>query len=178
MLTKTDRTNGAGPKARRREVSISRGQRLAAASRQGAVKTREHQHAEFGSAVTGREHLRSVDANRAKRQARVAKAARDAAREAHERAIEKALADYFEARARAERIRATARARADAALADGERAAGESMTAVCMAIRTLRDLCGSNAEVAELCRVPVADVRELLGVAARAGRDGQRDGSA
>jgi hypothetical protein len=98
----------------------------------------------------------------AERQARLAKAARDAARNARERAIEKALADYFEARAQAEAIRAAARERANAALADGERAAAESMTAVCMAIRTLRDLCDSNAEVAELCGITVADIREFL----------------
>jgi hypothetical protein len=103
----------------------------------------------------------------AERQARLAKAARDAAREARERAIEKALADYFEAQAQAqaEAIRTSAREKADAALADGERAAAESMTAVCMAIRTLRDLCASNAEVAELCGIPVADIREFLAAA-------------
>lgn len=110
----------------------------------------------------------------AERQARLAKAARDAAREARERAIEKALADYFEARSQAESVRAAARAKADAALADGEDAAAESMTAVCTAIRTLRDLCDSNAEVAELCGVPVADIRESL-AAARGASGGQGD---
>jgi hypothetical protein len=113
----------------------------------------------------------------AERQARLAKAARDAAREARERAIEKALADYFEAWAQAEAVRAAARERADAALADGERAAAESMTAICTAIRTLRDLCGSNAEVAELCGIPVADIREFL-VAARGTSGGQGDETA
>jgi hypothetical protein len=111
----------------------------------------------------------------AERQARLATAARDAARKARERAIEKALADYFEARAQAEAIRTAARERADAALADGERAAAESMTAICAAIKTLRDLCDSNAEVAELCGIPVVDIREFL-MAARAGSGGQGDG--
>jgi hypothetical protein len=129
---------------------------------------------EGAALMTRRARARRADAER---QARNAKAARDAAREAHERAIEKALADYFEARARAEAIRTAARARADAALADGERAAAESMTAVCAAIRTLRDLCASNAEVAELCGVPVADVRELLAAVARAGSGDQGDNS-
>jgi hypothetical protein len=118
--------------------------------------------------MTRRSRGRRADAER---QARAAKALRDAAREAHERAIEKALADYFEAQARAEAIRTAARARADAALADGERTAAESMTAVCTAIRTLRDLCASNAEVAELCGVPVADIRELLAAARADGGD-------
>jgi hypothetical protein len=113
----------------------------------------------------------------AERQARLAKATRDAAQKVRERAIEKALADYFEAQAQAEAIRAAARAKADAALADGERAAAESMTAICTAIRTLRDLCASNAEVAELCGIPVADIRELL-VSARGASDGQGDGFA
>jgi hypothetical protein len=124
--------------------------------------------------MTRRSRSRRADAER---QARIAKAARDAAREAHERAIEKALADYFEAQARAEAIRTGARARADAALADGERAAAQSMTAICTAIRTLRDLCGSNAEVAELCGVPVADVRELLAATARSGGGDRGDSS-
>lgn len=124
--------------------------------------------------MTRRSRGRRADAER---QARIAKAARDATRATHERAIEKALADYFEARARAEAIKTAARARAEAALADGERTAAESMTAICAAIRTLRELCSSNAEVAQLCGVPVADVRELL-TAARAGDSGQGDGSA
>jgi len=118
--------------------------------------------------MTRRSRSRRADAER---QARIAKAARDAARKEHEHAIEKALADYFEAQARAESIRAAARARADAALSDGERAATESIAAVRTAIRTLRDLCASNAEVAELCGVPVADVRELL-LEARSGAGG------
>lgn len=125
--------------------------------------------------MTRRSSGRRADAER---QARIAKAARDATREANERAIEKALADYFEAQARAEAIRTAARARADAALADGERAAAESMTAVRTAIRTLRDLCSSNAEVAELCGVPVADVRELLAAVARSGGGDKGDSSA
>jgi hypothetical protein len=108
----------------------------------------------------------------AERQARLAKASRDAVREARERAIEKALADYFEAQAQTEAIRAAAREKADALLADGERVAAESMTAVATAIRTLRDLCDSNAEVAELCGIPVADIREFL-AATRGASGGQ-----
>jgi hypothetical protein len=88
-----------------------------------------------GAVMTRRGRGRRADAER---QARLAKAARDATREARERAIEKALADYFEARAQAQAIKAAAREKADAALADGERAAAEPMTAVATAIRTLR----------------------------------------
>jgi len=122
--------------------------------------------------MTRRSRSRRADAER---QARLAKAARDAARKEHEQAIEKALADYFEARVRAETIRTAARTKADAALADGERAAAESMTAVRLAIRTLRDLCGSNAEVAELCGVSAGDIRELL-LEARADVNGSSQG--
>jgi hypothetical protein len=108
----------------------------------------------------------------AERQARTAKAARDAERHQRERQIEAALADYYEARARVEGIREAARAKADAALADGERAATEPTAAMHAAIRTLRDLCDTNAEVAELCGLTVAQVRELLAAARAASHDG------
>jgi hypothetical protein len=110
----------------------------------------------------------------AERQARAAKAARDAERQQRERQIEAALADYYEARARVEGIREAARARADAALADGKRAAAEPAAAVNAAIRTLRDLCDTNAEVAELCGLTLAEVRERL-AAARAAGHGEED---
>src|SRR5271168_5273378 len=101
----------------------------------------------------------------AERQARAAKAARDAERQQRERQIEAALADYYEARARLEGIRTAARAKADAALADGERAAAGSTAALRAAIRALRDLCDTNNEVAELCGLTTAEVRELLAAA-------------
>ncbi len=110
----------------------------------------------------------------AERQARAAKAARDAERQQRERRIEAALADYYEARARLEGIRDAAQARADAVLADGERAAAGPAAAVHAAIRVLRDLCDTNAEVAELCGLTAAEVRELL-AAARAARHDEED---
>jgi hypothetical protein len=119
--------------------------------------------------MTRRNRVRRAEAER---QARVAKAARDTERQQRERQIEAALADYYEARARLEGIREAARARADAALADGERTAAEPTAAMHAAIRALRDLCATNAEVAGLCGLTVVQVRELL-AAARAIRNGE-----
>jgi len=107
----------------------------------------------------------------AERQAHAAKAARDEERQEREARIEVALADYYEARARVDGVREAARAKADAALADGERAATEPAAAMHAAIRTLRGLCDTNAEVADLCGLTVAQVRELL-AATRTDRNG------
>jgi hypothetical protein len=108
----------------------------------------------------------------AERQAQAAKAARDAELKQREREIESALADYYEARAQLDGIREAARVRADAVLADGERAATEPAAAVNAAIRALRGLCGTNAAVAELCGLTLAEVRERLAAARAAGGSG------
>lgn len=103
------------------------------------------------------------------RRAREARAKRDQARQVREDQIEAALATLFAALAEVERRRTTARRKADAALADGERAIAEPYTAACTAVRTLHDLLGSNTAVAELCELRAEDVRDML-AAARAQR--------
>jgi predicted phage gp36 major capsid-like protein len=96
------------------------------------------------------------------RRAHEAKAQRDAARKQHEADIEAALADYYQAAEEANRIRSAARRRADATLADAERAATAPDRATRDAVRRLRNLLGGAAEVAELCGIGAAAVRELL----------------
>jgi hypothetical protein len=96
------------------------------------------------------------------RRAQQAKAARDAGRLRHEQDIEAALADYFEAIEQAGRIRAEAGRKADHLLADGEQAAEPREQAARSAVRRLRDLTGSAAEVAALCGITASEVRAML----------------
>ena len=96
------------------------------------------------------------------RRAQQAKAGRDAERVLRERQIEIALADWFEATARAERIVDEARRKAAAVIEAGEHAAAEPAGEAREAVRRLRELTGSNGEVAVLCGISVAAVRELL----------------
>jgi hypothetical protein len=102
------------------------------------------------------------------RRAQEAKAERDAARIQREAAIEAALADYYQATAAAEQMWSAARNKADATLAEAERATAVPIAAAHDAVRRLRDLLGGNAEVAELCGISTAAVREILS-------EGQRD---
>jgi hypothetical protein len=83
-------------------------------------------------------------------------------------AIEAALADYYQATAATEQIWSTARNKAETTLAEAERAAAAPIAAAHDAVRRLRDLLGGNAEVAELCGISTAAVREILS-------EGQRD---
>jgi hypothetical protein len=96
------------------------------------------------------------------RRARLARAERDQARKAREDQIEAALANLFTSLAEVERLRAAARQKADVILADGERAAARHYAAACEAVRTLRDLLGSNTAVAELCDLRAEDVKDML----------------
>ena len=96
------------------------------------------------------------------RRAREARAKRDQARKVREDQVEAALASLFAALAEVERLRAAARRKADAALADGERAIAEPYAVACTAVRTLHELLGSNTAVAELCELRVEDVRDML----------------
>jgi hypothetical protein len=96
------------------------------------------------------------------RRAREARAKRDQARKVREDQVEAALASLFAALAEVERLRALARRKADAALADGERAIAGPYAAACTAVRTLHELLGSNTAVAELCELRVEDVRDML----------------
>lgn len=107
------------------------------------------------------------------RRAHEAKAARDAARQHREAQIESALTDYYQAAALAERIRDTARCRADELLAEAERSVGPQDTAAAGAVRRLRELLGGITETAQLCGLTTAAVRDLLaGDSARTGETG------
>jgi hypothetical protein len=104
---------------------------------------------------------------------------RTCGRQRHEQQIEAALADYYQATAAAERIRAAARRKADSITAATEQSAAQPVAAACDAVCRLRDLLGGNAEVAELCDITAAKVRELVAAAARYGPDdGGGDGDA
>lgn len=96
------------------------------------------------------------------RQAQQAKAERDAERALRERQIEIALADYFEAVAAAEQIRSDARRKADGLIEAAGQAAAAPQAAASKAVRRLRELTGTNGEVAVLCGMTVAAVREML----------------
>jgi hypothetical protein len=98
----------------------------------------------------------------ARRRAMQAKAARDQARKLREDQIAAVLSDYYLAAAQAQRLREQARHKADAILADGEKAARVPDASAAQAVRTLRDLLGGTAEVAGLCDLPRAAVRDLL----------------
>jgi hypothetical protein len=105
----------------------------------------------------------------ARRRAMQAKAARDQARKLREARIATVLADYYLAAAQAQRLRDQARHKADAALAAGEKAARAPATAAARAVRTLRQLLGGVTEVAELCDLTPAAVRDLLATPEPAG---------
>jgi hypothetical protein len=96
------------------------------------------------------------------RRAHAAKADRDAARQQREAQIESALADYYLAASLAERIRAAARRKAGELLGEAERTADPQDTAAREAVRRLRELLGGVSEIAELCDLPAARVRDIL----------------
>jgi hypothetical protein len=105
---------------------------------------------------------RSSERAAALRQAQEAKAERDAQRMLRETQIEAALADYYQATAEAGRIRSAARRKADAVVAEAERAVAAPAETAREAVRKLRDLLGGNAEVAGLCGITVGAVRDML----------------
>jgi len=96
------------------------------------------------------------------RAAQQAKAERDAERAQRERQIEAALTDFYEATARVVRIRDEARRKADGLVAAAEQACGDPATQARAAVRRLRKLTGGTTEVARLCGLNVAAVREML----------------
>jgi molecular chaperone GrpE (heat shock protein) len=96
------------------------------------------------------------------RRAQGAKAERDAERMCREAQIEATLADYYQATAEAERIRSNAQHKAEATLAEAEQAAAKPVAAARDAVQRLRNLVGGNAEVAALCGISTATVREML----------------
>jgi hypothetical protein len=105
------------------------------------------------------------------RRAHEAKSQRDLERRLLEQRIEAALADYYQATGEAGRIRAAAQRKADGITAAAEQSAAGSVTAARDAVRRLRDLLGGNAEVAELCGITPAKVREYLAGGAGTGPD-------
>jgi hypothetical protein len=107
----------------------------------------------------------SVSRAAALRRAQQAKAGRDAERVLRERQIEITLADYFEATATAERLRADARRKADAIVQGAADAAAGPEAAARAAVRRLRELTGSHGEVAALCGLTVGAVRDMLATA-------------
>jgi hypothetical protein len=106
------------------------------------------------------------------RRAQQAKAGRDAERVLRERQIEIALADYFEATERAAWIRAEAGRKAEAVLEAAEQAAAEPQAVAREAVRRLRELTGGNGEVAALCGISVAAVRDMLAQDTRHAEEG------
>jgi hypothetical protein len=110
--------------------------------------------------------------SQALKRAQEAKAQRDAERALRERQIEIALADYYEATTQAERLRADARRKAEAITGDAEHAAAAPLAAAREAVRRLRELLGGNAEVAALCGLTLAAVRELLAAEPGPGEQG------
>jgi hypothetical protein len=108
------------------------------------------------------------------RRAQEAKAARDAAAAQREQQVEAALADYFEAVAQADRVRADARRKAELLLDGAEQAAGGPLTAARDAVRRLRELTGSIIEVAGLCGITASAVRDLLSHANASGAGDDR----
>lgn len=107
------------------------------------------------------------------RRAREAKAARDAERLLREQQIEQALVDFYEAVGAAEKIRQDAQRRAERILADAEDGARQADSAAGRAVRTLRGLEQTNAEISELCGISIAIVRAM---ANEAGAEPERAG--
>jgi len=112
------------------------------------------------------------------RRAHEAKAARDAARQRREALIEAALTDYYQAAALAERIRDTARRKADELLAEAEHTVGPQDTAAAGAVRRLRELLGGITETAQLCGLATAAVRDILAGRPAGQREDQAPGQA
>ena len=98
----------------------------------------------------------------AQRRARDARAQRESAWQARQKQLEAALTDYFTAAAAVDRIRADAQAKADAVLASAETAASKPYAAACAAVLRLRQLVGSNAELAGMCGIRPDEVSEML----------------
>jgi hypothetical protein len=110
------------------------------------------------------------------RRAQQAKAERDSERSLHERQIEIALADYFEAAERVRRIREDAQHKADGVLEAAAHTEQVPLAIVREAVRRLRELTGSNGEVAALCGLTTTAVREMLAVTRPAAAQLEHDG--
>lgn len=96
------------------------------------------------------------------RAAQEAKARRDAERLRRERMVDGALADYYEATARAGAVREQARVRAERLVEQAELAAAEPERAARAAVLRLHDLGETREQIADLTGLRLAEVRTLL----------------
>ncbi len=105
-----------------------------------------------------------ISATRAKalRAAQQAKARRDADRLRREKAVESALADFYEETAHAEHIRAVAMDRAQKLLADAEAAAAAPEERARAAVPALHELGETREQIGELTGLALTDIRGML----------------
>ena len=90
------------------------------------------------------------------------RAERDAQRLALENAVDAAVADFFEAAAGTAEILEEAKRRAAALIASAQAAAAGSRQTARDAIRQLRDLGETQADIAALTGLPAREIREVL----------------
>ena len=95
----------------------------------------------------------------AERRARDFRAQREAERKRHEAQVDAALADFFEGSARADQIKRDAAQRAAVVIERAEVEAAEFSDDACRAIRRLRDLGQTNAEISDATGLSVGAVR-------------------
>ena len=90
------------------------------------------------------------------------RAEREAARARQDDLIEAGTAALLDALLEAQRVRERAKAVAEKAIADGEASAVEFERKAAEAVRALRGLNVTNAEIAELCGLSVGAVRGMM----------------
>lgn len=95
----------------------------------------------------------------AERRARDFRAQREAERKRHEAQVDAALADFFEGSARADQIKRDAAQRAAVVIERAEVDAAEFSDHACRAIRRLRGLGQTNAEISDATGLSVGAVR-------------------
>jgi hypothetical protein len=112
-----------------------------------------------GAVMAGRTTAVRAEALRKARELRVA---RELERKQLDDQLDAALADLLESSSKAQSVRENARARADELIAKGEvEAVGFEMEAA-KAVRLLRKLGQTNAQIAEFCGVSVGGLRGML----------------
>lgn len=100
------------------------------------------------------------------RRAQEAKQSRDAKRLTQERAVEQALADFYEHTGRAAQLRETAARRAAQVIADAEEAASVPDRLAAAAVVRLHQLGETRAAIVELTGISSGEVRDALGAGA------------
>jgi hypothetical protein len=96
------------------------------------------------------------------RKARELRVAREAARKQLDDQLDGAVADLLEACSKAQNARMSAKARADELIAKGETEAAEFERQAAQAVRTLRGLGQTNAQISELSGIGVSALRGML----------------